>query len=82
VYGGWEFMTEVNHMLPMIKNSKSDEVMESLVLYLKEKRDIYERLKCGYCEMSHINLTLAELGLEEDMLDLCRYELELRCETS
>jgi CopG family transcriptional regulator/antitoxin EndoAI len=42
--------------------------------------DIYERLKYGYCEMSQINLTLAELGLEEDMLDLCEYESRLGCD--
>lgn len=75
-------MTEVNHMLPMLKDNKSDEVMESLVLYLKENRDIFERLRCGYCEMSQINLALAELGFEEDMLDLNRYEARLGCEIS
>ena len=75
-------MTEVNHMLPMIKESNSDGIVESIVLYLKENRDIFESLKCGYCEMSQINLTLAELGLEEDMLDLNRYEAKLGCESS
>ncbi|NLL80864.1 MAG: hypothetical protein GX231_01005 [Tissierellia bacterium] len=74
-------MKEVNSMLPMINNN-IDIKMESLVVYLKDNLgcDIYERLKYGYCEMSQINLTLAELGLEEDMLDLCEYESRLGCD--
>jgi len=77
-------MTEVGQLLPMIINGNSDLIIESLILYLKEKwdRDIYERLKCGYCEMSQINLSLAEMGLEEDMYDLDMYEARLGCEIS
>ena len=75
-------MKEVNNMLPML-SSNIDIKMKSLVIYLKENLecDIYEKLKCGYCEMSQINLTLAELGLEEDMLDLCEYEISLGCDS-
>ena len=75
-------MKEVNNMLPML-SSNIDIKMKSLVVYLKENLecDIYEKLKCGYCEMSQINLTLAELVLEEDMLDLCEYEISLSCDS-
>ena len=77
-------MTEVKKMLPMIINNKTDLEMETLLLYLKEKwnRDIYERLRSGYCEMSQINATLAEIGFAEDMLDLEMYEARLGCEVS
>lgn len=77
-------MTEVDQMLPMIISNKSDPIIESLIIYIKEKwdRDIYDRLKCGYCEMSQINLTLAEMGLEEDMSDLDMYVARLGCEIS
>lgn len=77
-------MSEVDKMLPMINNNKTDLEIEALLLYLKEKwnRDIYERLRLGYCEMSQINVTLAEMGLAEDMLDLEMYEARLGCEIS
>lgn len=77
-------MSEVDQMLPMIISNKSDPLLDSLIIYIKEKwdRDIYDRLKCGYCEMSQINLTLAEMGLEEDMSDLDMYVARLGCEIS
>lgn len=77
-------MTEVDQMLPIIINNESDPLIDSLIVYIKEKwdRDIYDRLKCGYCEMSQINLTLAEIGLEEDMSDLDMYVARLGCEIS
>jgi CopG family transcriptional regulator/antitoxin EndoAI len=77
-------MTEVEQMLPMIINNKTDLIIESIILYFQEKwnRDIYERLKSGYSEMSQINLALAELGMEQDMSDLDMYEARLGCEVS
>lgn len=75
-------MTEMDQLLPVIINGKTDLILEAIMLYFKDKwnRDICERLKVGYCEMSQINLTLAELGLEQDMSDLCSYETKLGCE--
>ena len=75
-------MTEVDQLLPVIINGKTDLILETILLYFKDKwnRDINEILKNGYYEMSHINLTLAELGLEQDMMDLCCYETKLGCE--
>ena len=77
-------MTEVKQMLPMIINNKTDLIIESIILYFQEKwnQDIYEKLKRGYCEMSQINLTLAELGMEQDMSDLDMYEARLGCDVS
>lgn len=42
--------------------------------------DFYQNLRCGYCQMSQINLALAEMGLVEDMLELKAYEVKLGCE--
>ncbi len=77
-------MKEVNQMLPMILNNSSNLLIESLILYLMENwnYDDYNRLKCGYCEMSHINLALAEMGLVEDMSDLDMYVERLGREIS
>ncbi len=77
-------MTEVDQMLPVIKNNKTDLIVNSFINYFKEKwkLEICEKLKTGYSDMSQINLTLAEMGLEEDMNDLCMYESELGCEQS
>lgn len=77
-------MTEVKKVLPLIVNNNSNLLIESLVLYLMEKWDYedYNRLKYGYCEMSQINLALAELGLVEDMSDLDMYVERLGREIS
>lgn len=45
-----------------------------------EDNQSYLNLRCGYCRMSQINLTLAEVGLVEDMLELKAYEAKLGCE--
>ncbi len=76
-------MTEVNKILPILNNS-SNLLIESLIFYLMGKWDHeeYSRLKCGYYEMSHINLALAELGLVEDMSDLDMYVERLGREIS
>lgn len=75
-------MTEVDQLLPVIINGKTDLIKEAIILYFKAKwnREICEKLKLGYCEMSQINLTLSEIGLEQDMKDLGRYEARLGCE--
>lgn len=75
-------MTEVDQLLPVNIDGKSEHILEDILLYFKDKwnRDICEKLKRGYYEMSQINLTLAEMGLEQDMMDLCSYETKLGCE--
>ena len=77
-------MTEAKQVLPMIVNNNSNPLIESLILYLMKKWDYedYKRLKCGYCEMSQINLALSELGLIEDMSDLDMYVERLGREIS
>lgn len=46
----------------------------------KYSKGLYQNLRCGYCQMSQINLALAEMGLVEDMLELKAYEAKLGCE--
>jgi CopG family transcriptional regulator/antitoxin EndoAI len=54
-------------------------MIECVKHYLKDKwmKDIHAYQKKGYDEMSQINLTLAEIGLEHDMKDLHKYEIRL-----
>lgn len=72
-------MIEFDQRIPMKYSVHNDFALE----YLRsncEKRwlnDIYENLKKGYCEMSEINLDLAEIGFECDMKDLYFYEASL-----
>lgn len=75
-------MKKVNRIFQKIFKKNYQVEMRSLKMHDKDdfKSDIYEKLKYGYGEMSEINLTLAEFGLEEDMLDLSEYEAQLGCD--
>lgn len=69
-------MIETNQMVPMKYNSTTNVIRECLKFYFKEMwiQDIDENLKFGYEEMGQINVTLAEIGLEQDISDLIMYE--------
>ncbi len=70
---------EVDFIVSMEKKNRSEFIKEAMKLYIREKRkvEVYEQLKYGYVEMSKINLTLAEMGLEQDMAELNVYEAKL-----
>ena len=72
-------LEEVNLMLPMELDNKAEFMIEAMKLFINEKKktSLTERLKEGYKEMSQINLALAEIGLEQDNLDLIIYEARL-----
>ena len=72
-------LEEVDFIVSMEKKNRSEFVKEAMKLYIREKRkvEVYEQLKDGYVEMSKINLTLAEMGLEQDMVELNVYEAKL-----
>lgn len=72
-------LEEVDVMVPMEYENRSDFVIEAMKLFINEKKkmSITEKLKEGYKEMSQINLALAEIGLEQDILDLIIYEARL-----
>ena len=44
---------------------------------MKKELEVSEKLKDGYVEMSKINLALAEIGFEQDMIELNMYETKL-----
>lgn len=72
-------LEQVDVMVPMQYKNRSDFVIEAMRLFIDDKKrlDIIERLKEGYKEMSQINLNLAEMGLEQDIIDLAMYEARL-----
>lgn len=72
-------LEEVDFIVSTEKKNRNEFVKEAMKLYIREKRrlDVCERLKCGYVEMSQINLALAESGLEQDMEELDCYECTL-----
>lgn len=72
-------LEEVDFMVSMEQKNRSEFIREAMKLYIREKRkvDICEKLKDGYKKMSKINLSLAEMGLEQDMEELDVYEVKL-----
>lgn len=72
-------MIEYDQTIPMKYREEPDYAIEYLQLYFRERwlENMCEKLKNGYAEMSQINLSLAEMGLEQDIRELCIYELKL-----
>lgn len=72
-------MVKVEGKVPMIYDENLEYATESFILYFRNKwiKDICDSLSIGYEEMSQINLNLAEMGLEEDINDLKKYESRL-----
>ncbi|QQY80026.1 CopG family transcriptional regulator/antitoxin EndoAI [Keratinibaculum paraultunense] len=70
---------EVDFIVAMEKKNRSEFIKEAMKLYIREKHkvQVYKQLKDGYVEMSKINSTLAEVGLEQDMAELNVYETRL-----
>lgn len=69
-------MVEINQMVPIKYDKRVDVIRECVKLYFREMwiQDMDKNFKDGYEKMSKINLGLAEIGLKEDMSDLCDYE--------
>lgn len=68
-----------DNLLPIEKNNKSELIKEAMEFYIREQRKIQMRedMKKGYLEMSQINIKLSEMGLAEDIKELCVYETNL-----
>lgn len=76
-------LEEVDVMVPMEYKNMSDFIVDAMKLFIEEKKksEVVEKLKNGYKEMSQLNLRIAEMGLEQDIIDLAIYEANLkRCE--
>lgn len=73
-------LEQVDVMVPMEYKNRSDFVTEAMKVFINEKKksEVIEKLKQGYKEMSQINLALAEMGLEQDIVDLAIYEANLK----
>lgn len=73
-------LEQVNLMVPAECKSKADCVIDTMRALVQERKklEIIERLKEGYEEMSQINLDFAEMGLEQDIVDLVYYEASLK----
>ncbi len=72
-------MIDIDQSTSVSVNADGNSMLECVKCYFKDKwvKDIYENFRNGYNEMSQINLTLAEIGLEDDMEDLHMYEIRL-----
>ncbi|HOK62942.1 MAG TPA: hypothetical protein PK083_01715 [Soehngenia sp.] len=71
-------MAQVNLRLPVILN-ENDILFRQLQILCNNgcKCKKYQEFIKAYEEVSQINLTLAEIGIEEDMIDLMYYEINL-----
>jgi len=73
-----DLLAQVNFGLPVIVNE--NDIMFKQLKYLCNngcKCKKYQEFIKAYEEVSQINLTLAEIGIEEDMIDLMYYEINL-----
>ena len=72
-------LEEVDFIVSIEKKNRREFVREAMKLYIREKSkvEIEEKLKNGYKEMSKINLSIAEIGMEQDMRELYVYEAKL-----
>ncbi|MBS4537428.1 ribbon-helix-helix protein, CopG family [Clostridium sp. D2Q-11] len=72
-------LKEIDGIVSIEKKNRSEFIREAMKLYIRERKrvQIRERMKIGYREMGNINLTIAEIGIEEDHHELCDYEAQL-----
>jgi CopG family transcriptional regulator/antitoxin EndoAI len=72
-------LREIDGIVCMEKKNRSEFIREAMRLYIRERKKIQlrEKMKAGYEEMSNINLKLAEIGFDEDVEELCKYESKL-----
>lgn len=72
-------LEEVDDLASTEKNNRSEFIKQAMEVYVREQRrlQIKENMKKGYLEMSQINIKLSEMGLAEDIRELCVYETNL-----
>lgn len=65
--------------LASTEHNRSEFIKQAMEVYVIEQRrlQIKENMKKGYLEMSQINIRLSEMGLAEDIRELCVYETNL-----
>jgi len=72
-------LEEIDGIVSIERKNRSEFIREAMKLYIRERQKIQirEKMKNGYREMSQINLAIAEMGIEEDIYELCKYEVKL-----
>lgn len=72
-------INKVDDLVVIEEDNKSEIIKEAMEIYIVEQRKIQirEDMKKGYLEMSQINIKLSEMGLAEDIRELCVYETNL-----
>ncbi len=72
-------LEEVDDLVSIEENNRSEFIKQATELYIREQRriKIKENMKQGYLEMSQININLSEMGLAEDIRELYVYETNL-----
>lgn len=72
-------LEEIDGIVSIEKKNRSEFIREAMKLYIRERKrvQIRERMKIGYREMGNINLSIAEIGVEEDNHELFDYEAKL-----
>lgn len=75
-------MTENNTGLPMINEGNKDlfDKLVALCNCSEYRCSKYKEFIRGYLEVNQLNIALAEMGLEEDIIDLIGYESNLELE--
>lgn len=70
---------EVDFIVSIEEKNRSEFIKEAMKFYLREKRrvEVSEELKDGYMKMSKINLSLCQIGFDQDMKELSVYETTL-----
>lgn len=80
--GGVNRMSERDNSLPMVVED-SLELFDKVVALCNHSEfhcKKYREFMRGYLEVNQLNITLAEMGLEEDISDLMGYESSLEHE--
>ena len=69
----------MDDLVCMEQCDRSEFVSKAMKYYMKEIKKVkfVESMKKGYLEMTHINVTLAEIGLTADQECICNYESRL-----
>ena len=60
-------MSEVDHIVQMENSNRADFAKAAFQFYQKKKIDLKECMIKGYKEMGQINLSLAELGMTNEV---------------
>ncbi len=72
-------LKEVDQIVNVDKINRSEFIREAMKLYIKERRKVEMRdlMKKGYMEMAEINMRLAEICIDADTDQQCKYEEKL-----